>query len=101
MTRRAFDKIAAGLQEAAAIARGEVTPVRLYIPAEIDVKAIRRKLKLSQEDFASTFGFTLPQIRNWEQGRARPLGALRAYLLIISRDSKMVELLLRNGRVAA
>ena len=48
MTRKARDKIAAGLREAIAVARGEEKPARLYAPAEIDVKAIRRKTGLSQ-----------------------------------------------------
>jgi hypothetical protein len=44
MGKKAFDKIAAGLNEALTIARGEASPARLYIPAEIDVKAVRAKL---------------------------------------------------------
>jgi putative transcriptional regulator len=42
MSKKAFDKIAAGLNEAIAIARGEAAPARWHIPAEIDVKSIRR-----------------------------------------------------------
>jgi hypothetical protein len=44
-----------------AIARGEEKPAKLFVPPEIDVRAIRAKLQLSQEDFASAFGFTLPR----------------------------------------
>jgi putative transcriptional regulator len=73
-----------------AVARGEVEPARLYIPAEIDVKTIRAKLALSQADFAALFGFTVNQIKDWEQGRSRPLGGVRAYLLIIGRDPEIV-----------
>jgi putative transcriptional regulator len=95
MTKRAFDKIAEGLREAIAVARGEAEPARLHVPAEIDVKALRRKLKLSQEDFAYSYGFTVSQIRDWEQGRTHPIGALRAYLIIIERDPESVKQLLR------
>src|SRR5262245_52421805 len=45
--------------EALAFARGELKPSRLYVPAELDVKAIRSKLTLSQDDFAACFGFTV------------------------------------------
>lgn len=86
MSKKAFDKIAAGLNEALAIARGEAKPFKLHVPAEIDIKAIRRELKLSQDEFASAFGFTLSQIRDWEQGRHRPLHSHRAYLLLIQSD---------------
>jgi hypothetical protein len=37
MSKKAFDKIAAGLREALAIARGEAKPGRLYGPADITV----------------------------------------------------------------
>jgi putative transcriptional regulator len=95
MSKRAFDKIAEGLKEAIAIGRGEAKPAKLFVPPELDVRAIRAKLELSQEDFASTFGFTVHQIRQWEQARSRPLGAVRAYLMIIDRDPKRVLELLR------
>ena len=97
MGRKAFDKMAEGLSEALAIARGVAKPARLYIPAEIDIKAIRGKLSLSQGDFADRFGFTVNQIKDWEQGRSRPLGGVRAYLLIIDRDPALVLGLLRSA----
>jgi putative transcriptional regulator len=96
MSKKAFDKIAEGLNEALAIARGEAKPAKLHVPAELDVAAIRNKLELSQEDFAAVFGFSVHQIRQWEQSRSRPLGALRAYLMIIDRDPNRVIELLRG-----
>jgi putative transcriptional regulator len=85
---KAVDKIAAGLKDAIAIARGEADPAtyRIHVPPEIDVRRIRNELAHSQERFAATYGFTLSQIRQWEQGRCQPTGALRAYLTCISRD---------------
>jgi putative transcriptional regulator len=98
MGKKAFDKIAEGLTEALSIARGESKPAKLHIPPEIDVRAIREKTGLSQDDFATAFGFSINQIREWEQGRARPLGGVRAYLFIIERDPKHVlELLKKAG----
>jgi putative transcriptional regulator len=95
MSKKAFDKIADGLTEALAIARGEKKPAKLHIPPELDVNAIRAKIGLSQDDFATAFGFTVNQIRDWEQGRSRPLGGVRAYLMIIDRDPKGVLQMLR------
>jgi putative transcriptional regulator len=83
-------------REAVAIARGEKKPARLHIPPEIDVRGIRLKLELSQDDFAAEFGFTTNQIKDWEQGRSRPLGGVRAYLMIIQRDPKTVLKILRD-----
>jgi putative transcriptional regulator len=98
MSKKAFDKIAAGLNEAIAIARGEATPARLHIPSEIDVKAIRKKVGLSQEAFAYAFGFTVEQIRAWEQERNRPLGGVRAYLMMIDLDHVSVSRILESSR---
>jgi putative transcriptional regulator len=95
MGKKAFDKIAEGLTEALAIAKGEKKPAKLHIPPELDVSAIRAKIGLSQDDFATAFGFTVNQIRDWEQGRSRPLGGVRAYLMIIDRDPKGVLQMLR------
>ena len=97
MSKKAFDKIAAGLSEALEIARGNAKPAKLYVPPEINVREIRKKLNLSQDDFAAEFGFTTNQIRDWEQGRTRPLGGLRAYLMLIKSDPQVVSQLLRSG----
>lgn len=96
MSKKAFDKIAEGLAEAIAVARGDAKPARLFIPPEIDVRAIRRNVGMSQDDFASAFGFSLAQIRDWEQSRSRPLGGLRAYLMIIEMDPVRVVKILRE-----
>ena len=98
--KTAFEKIEEGLKEALAVARGEARPDRLHIPSGIDVRAIRGQSGLSQEDFAARFGFTLHQIRQWEQGRCRPLGGVRAYLLIIAQDPERVSALLRKAAPA-
>ncbi|MBF0877274.1 helix-turn-helix domain-containing protein [Gluconobacter cerevisiae] len=91
MSKSAFDKIAAGLDEAIAIAEGTMEPAQLHVPAEIDVKAIRNKVGMTQEAFASAFCFTVHQIRQWEQGRVRPLGAMRAYLMFIDKFPREVK----------
>jgi putative transcriptional regulator len=99
MSKGTFDKIAEGLNEALAIARGSTTPAKLHVPAEIDVKAIRAKTKMSQDQFASAFGFTVHQVRQWEQNRHRPLGAMRAYLMVIDRNHEEILSLLRTAVV--
>jgi putative transcriptional regulator len=99
MSKKAFNQIMEGLTEALEVARGNAKPSKLYVPAEIDVRAIRKKLKLSQDGFAATFGFTINQIRDWEQGRTNPLGSSRAYLTVIQRQPEAVlEALRRPAR---
>jgi putative transcriptional regulator len=90
MTRKAFGKIADGLNEALSIARGETKRFKLHVPSELDVRAIRKELGMSQEDFGLEFGFTLDQIRNWEQRRTRPTHGERTYLLLIAHKAKEI-----------
>ena len=93
MSKRAFETIEAGLEDAIAIARGEAEPgtYRVHVPAEIDVRAIRRKLGMSQARFAASFGFGPDAVQSWEQGRRRPEGAARAFLKVIGREPEAVR----------
>ena len=94
MSKKAFDNIAEGLGEALAIARREAKPARLYVPPEMDIKAIRDNIGLAQDQFAAAFGFTVHQIRQWEQGRVRPTGAVRAYLMLIQSNPTQIKAML-------
>jgi putative transcriptional regulator len=97
MSRRAADGILRGLNEALAFAEGtaDVSLYKVHIPPEIDVRAIRGRLGLTQQQFAVRFGFSVNTLRHWEQGRRVPEGPTRAYLLVIDREPKAVEKALR------
>ena len=86
-------KLIAAAKEGIAIARGEADPAsyRLHVPAKIDVRAMRLKLGMTQELFAARYGLTLARVRDWEQGRSAPDGAVRAYLKVIEKEPKAVE----------
>jgi putative transcriptional regulator len=73
------------LGDALAHARGEDSGVRLHAFELPDVRAIRRKLNMSQQVFAQTYRIPLPTLKNWEQGRRHPDAPAAAYLLAISR----------------
>jgi putative transcriptional regulator len=63
----------------------------VYIPAEIDVKAIRKKIDMSQEEFSRQFGFSKRTLQHWEQGMRVPTGPARAFLTVIARESVAVR----------
>ena len=85
------DELAASLTEGMAILRGEVEPSRFHpAPAVADVRAIRKKLGLTQAGFARRFGFGLATVRDWEQGRYQPDQAARSYLLVIEHEPDVV-----------
>ncbi len=89
-----------GLEQALAYAEGtaDVSRYGIHIPADIDVKAIRTRLNMTQEEFAGQFGFSVNTLRHWEQGRRVPEGPTRAYLMVIDRDPKAVQKALGGPR---
>jgi putative transcriptional regulator len=80
-----------GASQALAYARGARDGFVAHVPTEVDVAAIRKRLGLSQGEFAAQFGFKLDALQNWEQGRRRPDGAARAFLRVIEREPDAVQ----------
>ena len=56
---------------------------------------IRRRLGLTQEQFAERFQIPVGTVRDWEQGRVEPDQAARAYLEVIAHDPELVLVALR------
>jgi putative transcriptional regulator len=54
------------------------------------VRALRKKLNLTQEEFAKRFHLPLGTVRDWEQGAHRPDRAARVLLTVIARDPDAV-----------
>ena len=88
---KAGESLLRGAREALAHARGAEDGFIAHVPAQIDVKTIRRKMGLSQARFAARFGFALDSVRNWEQGRRQPDVAARAFLIVIDREPDAVR----------
>jgi putative transcriptional regulator len=55
-----------------------------------DVRALRTRLGLSQEAFATRFGFSVDAIRQYESHRRVPTGPARTLLRIIAREPDAV-----------
>ena len=93
-------EVIASLKEAIAWAGG--VPVRVRVTTvkvpKTDVRAVRRKLRLSQSQFAARFGFQPATLRNWEQGRTQPDGPARVLLAVIARHPEAVEDTLEQAR---
>jgi putative transcriptional regulator len=63
----------------------------VHVPDNVDVRAIRGNLGLSQDTFAKRFGFSLASVRDWEQHRRQPEQAARVLLLVIANDPSAVD----------
>ena len=91
MMGTAFEKIAAGLEDAIAFVQGDATRGR--VAAGPDVKAIRAKTKLSQAKFAEKLRVPVGTVRDWEQHRRSPDAPARTLLGMVD-DDPMADLVL-------
>jgi putative transcriptional regulator len=85
------------LKQAVAYAKGGAvsSKYRVHIPERINLRAIRTRLRMTQEEFAARFGFSIKTVRQWEQGKRQPEGPPRAYLQVIDRAPNAVQKALR------
>ena len=86
MDKELFDQLHQSLQEAVAIAKGDMQPSRIFTVESPDVKAVREKTGLSQAVFAGMIGVKVKTLQNWEQHRRNPTGAAAALLTIFDRE---------------
>jgi len=94
MTRKApAEKIKEGLLDALEYAKGDADRGETHVvdPDGVDIKALRKRLGMSQNEFADEFGFTRATLRNYEQGRRAPVGPAAVLLLLIQTDPTMVK----------
>ncbi|MDH3210320.1 MAG: helix-turn-helix domain-containing protein [Burkholderiaceae bacterium] len=95
---KAFESIRQGLNEAIAHAKGKGAGVRVYRPREVDVAKVRRRLGMSQVQFAARFGVSAATLRHWERGDRSPQGPALVLLNLIDRDPTGVMRTLSSGR---
>lgn len=90
MNKKDFETLVASVKQAGKIKRGEMKASRVFSLQPADIKAVRKKLKLSQSEFAFMIGVSLPTLQNWEQGRRRPDGPAQALLKVAASNPKAV-----------
>jgi putative transcriptional regulator len=54
------------------------------------VRDLRRRVRLTQQEFAARLGVPVETIRNWEQGKRAPRGPARALLAVIAHAPETV-----------
>jgi putative transcriptional regulator len=86
----AFESIKRSLQEAIEHAEGRAPGTQIYRPRPVDVKALRAKVGMTQEQFAARFGFSTATLRHWERGDRTPHGAALELLNVIERNPAAV-----------
>ncbi|MBM3352460.1 MAG: helix-turn-helix domain-containing protein [Betaproteobacteria bacterium] len=88
---KAFASIKRGLEQAIRHRKGgRVAGLKLHVPPAVDVKAVRERTGLTQEQFAATFAIGLGALRHWERGDRRPRGAALVLLNVIASEPEAV-----------
>ncbi|HEY3077011.1 MAG TPA: helix-turn-helix domain-containing protein, partial [Burkholderiales bacterium] len=67
-----------------------VSGLKLYVPRVVDVKSVRERTGLTQEQFAATFAISLGALRHWERGDRKPRGTALVLLNVIAKDPQAV-----------
>ena len=90
MNDELFQELLASVKQGAEIMKGTMQPSRSFEFPETEVRALREQFGLSQDKFADLVGISVGTLRNWEQGRRRPVGPAMVLLRVISENPKMV-----------
>ena len=93
------EELVVSMREALAHAGGKpvkarITKVRI---SPVDVKAIRAKLAMTQEQMALLLGVSLSGYRKWEQGERQPHGAARTLLRVMEQEPAAVARVLKRA----
>lgn len=60
-------------------------PLIPEVPRVVDVRAIRDRRGMTQDEFATAFGLSVASLRNWEQGTRMPERPIALYLRLIDK----------------
>ena len=85
-----FDQIKSGLKEAIDFAQEKETSSVVHKYDDVDIQTLRKKLNMTQEVFAATFGISLGTLRHWERGDRQPSGPARVLLRAVNRSPQAI-----------
>ena len=89
MEKELFADLLQSLKEAKAISKGKAEPSRRFKLEVTDVKAVRERVGLTQDEFAKLIRVSVKTLQNWEQRRREPTGPAAALLKIVATEPKL------------
>jgi putative transcriptional regulator len=98
MKKDMFKELLESVRQAGAIMRGEMEPSRVFEFEAPDVKSIRAKFGVSQNEFASLLGISVRTLENWEQKRRLPKGPARVLLEVAASHPDAVWDVVRKAK---
>lgn len=86
--------------KAAALSDPDAQPISLErlaaAPTQSRAKAVRQRLHMGRETFASRYGIPLDTLTAWERHKAEPTPAEVAYLNLIAREPEIAKVIVMH-----
>lgn len=90
MKRELFEDLSKSIKQAGKIRRGQAKASRVFKYDAVDIRKLRKSVKVSQSQFARMIGVSVDTVQNWEQGRRTPRGPAMALLRVFEENPKVV-----------
>ena len=75
--------------------KGNASKAVIHEFTAVDVKDLRAKVGMSQNEFASAFGISVATLRHWERGDRTPQGPALVLLNVVAKEPQAVLRALR------
>ena len=85
-----LQSIKQGLNEAVDYSQKKCSTAIVHEFTPVDVKNIRKKMAMSQTEFASAFGISVGTLRHWERGDRVPHGPALVLLNVVEKEPQAV-----------
>ncbi|ADW71829.1 MULTISPECIES: NadS family protein [Rahnella] len=93
MTKEFFEELRQSAEEMVAIHKGEMTPAHITRVAMPEVKQIRTKAGIKQDEFARLLGVSPSLVQAWEQQKRLPNGAALKLLKMLELNPQIIQTL--------
>jgi len=90
MSNEFYDDLSTSLNQALAIANGNTQPSRQFSHDIPNIKLIRSKTGLSQQQFANKLNISPRTLQNWEQGIRNPTGATITLMRLLDKQPDLL-----------
>lgn len=92
MNNEFYNDLSTSLNQALAIAKGEAEPSRQFSYDLPNIRLIRSKTGLSQQQFANKLNISPRTLQNWEQGIRNPTGATVTLMRLLDKQPDLISL---------
>ena len=85
-----LDSIKLGLEATIDFSNRQIKESRVFSPASINVKALLKKIKMTQAEFAASFRISLGTLRHWERGDRTPHVPSLVLLNLVQKEPQTI-----------